>query len=88
MATLEKLFQETYRPTDQRKCVGNYVIGPILGQGRFSLVRCAVDIRDGQRVSVERGWRRGGGGVVAGGGGGAGGGVELEEGRGWRRCWG
>ena len=51
MAALEKLFQETYCPTDQRKCVGNYVIGPILGQGRSSLVRRAVDMRDGQRVS-------------------------------------
>ncbi|XP_070191256.1 uncharacterized protein [Littorina saxatilis] len=53
MAALEKLFQESYRPTDQREVVGNYVLGPILGQGRSSLVRCAVDLKHRQKFAVK-----------------------------------
>ncbi|XP_076466398.1 calcium/calmodulin-dependent protein kinase type 1-like [Babylonia areolata] len=53
MAALEKLFQEDYEPTDRRKVVSHYILGKILGQGRSSLVRQAVDIRTGQRVAIK-----------------------------------
>nr|KAG5692627.1 hypothetical protein BaRGS_003517 [Batillaria attramentaria] len=53
MAALERLFQEAYRPVDQRKRVGSYILGRILGQGRSSYVRKAVDTRNEQQVAIK-----------------------------------
>ncbi|KAL8592792.1 hypothetical protein ACOMHN_045946 [Nucella lapillus] len=53
MAALQKLFEQTYEPSDQCKVVKQYVLGKILGQGRSSLVRRAVDTKSGKTVAIK-----------------------------------